>query len=454
MNRDIMNKHPKISIILPSYNHERFIRKAILSILNQTYEDFELIISDDASTDRTYEIIKEFKDKRIHRHVFKENQKVGNFRYCLNHAHGDYIAVAHSDDFWAPDKLKKQMDYLENNPDTGAVFTLADLVDDNGYIIEDGNPFRAFNGSQGEWLRKFFYEFNFLCHPSILCKKSLYNTLFQRSFKGYLQFGDLSAWIPLVKQAPIYLLCEPLVHFSWHGDMSNQSAPTYNNMIRAKNEQYFILREFFDNMPDNLFVEGFGAFLRKQNPTRDEIKCEQAFLYLGNIKHTGMLPVYRQIGLEKINSLMQNRRMRNVLKNSYNFTEKEYRFLTGSFYAFADYHQMCYEKMLLSKRFVLSKNTAIYGTGSLTEEILKFTEKKPPQICQKFKCVIENDKKKHGEVFEVLPVVSIEQALHEYQIDTIVIASKSYQDVIYERIKSYENAGINIIKIFEDITPQ
>ena len=92
------NHIPSVSIILTSYNHEKFIREAINSVLNQTYTDFELIVWDDASTDASWEIIQSYQDPRIK--VFRNEvneRKVINKALLSGHVSGRYVAIHHSE---------------------------------------------------------------------------------------------------------------------------------------------------------------------------------------------------------------------------------------------------------------------------------------------------------------------------------------------------------------------
>ncbi|HSE39385.1 MAG TPA: glycosyltransferase family 2 protein, partial [Acidobacteriota bacterium] len=97
---------PTVSVIIPSYNHERFVQECIQSVLNQTFQDFEIIITDDASIDRTVEIIEQFDDPRIKLFKHSINQGVSiAANNCIKHAKGKYIAWLSSDDAWYSEKL-------------------------------------------------------------------------------------------------------------------------------------------------------------------------------------------------------------------------------------------------------------------------------------------------------------------------------------------------------------
>ena len=110
-------KTPKVSVIIPTYNRAHLVGRAIRSVLNQTYQDFEIIVVDDGSTDNTEEVVKSFNDPRI-RYIRHEKNRGGSAA-CntgIRAARGEYIAFQDSDDEWLPEKLEKQMQVFENTP--------------------------------------------------------------------------------------------------------------------------------------------------------------------------------------------------------------------------------------------------------------------------------------------------------------------------------------------------
>jgi glycosyltransferase involved in cell wall biosynthesis len=116
----MIKKMPKVSIILPTYNSEKFLHRTINSVLNQTFTDWELIIVDDCSTDNTQEIINDFlkKDKRIKAIFLKENSGSPALPHNVgfNNSLGEYIAYLDHDDEWFPNKIKEQLRVFENSP--------------------------------------------------------------------------------------------------------------------------------------------------------------------------------------------------------------------------------------------------------------------------------------------------------------------------------------------------
>ncbi|MCM1425830.1 MAG: glycosyltransferase [Eubacterium sp.] len=118
-----MNK-TKVSVVIPTYNRANTIKRAIDSVLNQTYKDFELIIVDDGSTDNTAQIVNEYKDSRL-RYLVTEKRRGANHarNIGIQNAVGEYIAFQDSDDVWLEDKLEKQMNVFETRGDVDIVFS-------------------------------------------------------------------------------------------------------------------------------------------------------------------------------------------------------------------------------------------------------------------------------------------------------------------------------------------
>lgn len=113
-----MNKVPTVSIIIPTYNRAHLIERAIESVLHQTYQDFELIIIDDGSTDNTDDIINKFQKKDDRIIYLKHDRNKGGSaarNTGIKASRGEYIAFLDSDDEWLPEKLEKQMDFFESN---------------------------------------------------------------------------------------------------------------------------------------------------------------------------------------------------------------------------------------------------------------------------------------------------------------------------------------------------
>lgn len=163
------SRRPKISVLMPVYNGERYLKKSINSILRQTFDDFEFIIINDGSTDQSLSIIKSFRDKRIR--IINNSKNIGiadSLNRGINISNGDYIARQDADDISLPERFVCQVNYLKEND--------IDLVDANfAFIDEDDNYIQDYEErifSPHETLSHlFFYE---LTHGAIMCKRSLF----------------------------------------------------------------------------------------------------------------------------------------------------------------------------------------------------------------------------------------------------------------------------------------
>jgi glycosyltransferase involved in cell wall biosynthesis len=128
-------RHPKVSIGMPVYNAERYLEQALDSILSQTFDDFELVISDNASTDRTEEICKKYaaKDSRVR--YFRQRQNYGliyNFNVVFRLSGGEYFKWAASDDICAPDYLARAVEVLDSDPSVVLAWAKTVGIDENG----------------------------------------------------------------------------------------------------------------------------------------------------------------------------------------------------------------------------------------------------------------------------------------------------------------------------------
>ena len=123
---------PKVSVILPSYNHEQYVEAAVRSVMEQSGVDFELIVIDDGSKDRSPEILKRLSEELGFTYIHRPNKGVvATLNEALELAQGEYVCSFSSDDIMPPDRLKKQSDFLDAHPDAVACFgQIVPLYDD------------------------------------------------------------------------------------------------------------------------------------------------------------------------------------------------------------------------------------------------------------------------------------------------------------------------------------
>ncbi len=244
-----MSAPARVAVVLTSFNHARFLPQAIDSVLNQTFQDFELIIWDDGSTDESWEIIRGCGDPRIRAFRNEDSQSGWGFRKAvLQVRSGEYIAIHHSDDVWEPPKLEKQVAFMDQNPEYGAVFSNAMTIGDDGAPYR--NPLHAYynifdqpNRSRHEWLRRFFYQGNALCHPSVLIRRSAFDAAGGYRF-GFAQTGDMDLWVRLCLKHELHVLPERLVRFRYRPSRLNASANRRDVRVRAQFELLQIYRNY------------------------------------------------------------------------------------------------------------------------------------------------------------------------------------------------------------------
>jgi glycosyltransferase involved in cell wall biosynthesis len=122
----------KISVIIPVYKVEKYVAATVESVLAQTYKNFELLIIDDGSPDKSIEICQQFTDNRI-KIIRQENRGVAAARNTgIRHAQGEYLAFLDADDLWTPEKLAKHIEHLDNSPTVGVSFCRSAFIDELG----------------------------------------------------------------------------------------------------------------------------------------------------------------------------------------------------------------------------------------------------------------------------------------------------------------------------------
>jgi glycosyltransferase involved in cell wall biosynthesis len=231
-----------VSICIPTYNGESYIKSAIESVLAQSYTNLELIIIDDASTDRTEEIVKEFNDNRIR--FLRNNGNIGmvpNWNFCLDNANGQYIKILCHDDILAENCIEECVNIFEKHSDLSIVFSSTKIVNTQGRTIIRRRPYQSDLHLDGlETARKSFRLKNLYGEPSnVLFKKASMEAV------GHFEEGlcysiDWHYWIMLSLVGNAFYIDQDLTSFR-----VSQTSATSSLMKRKS-----ILR-----MDDNLFIK-------------------------------------------------------------------------------------------------------------------------------------------------------------------------------------------------------
>lgn len=213
---------PLVSVIIPVYNHEKYISEAIESVLNQTFKDIELIIIDDASNDSSKEIIQLFEKKSVKIKSFFHKKNMGiakTVNECIEIARGKYISHFSSDDVWFKEKLEKQLEILRKDEDL--------IIWSEGLIINThGNPTGELFTQKHDAIKRkksgnIFEELlkgNYICGQSLIYKKENFKDVRLDDKLKYL--NDYKFMVDLAKKHEFYFIPEPLVMYRIHGENS------------------------------------------------------------------------------------------------------------------------------------------------------------------------------------------------------------------------------------------
>lgn len=199
---------PKVSIIMPVYNQEKYIDKTIKSLLNQSFRDFELIIINDGSKDKTEQIIKQFQDKRIK--LFNNPKNLGLVRSlnrAIKESKGEYLARADGDDLYLPMRLEKQLEFIDAHPDYVVVGANAILIDQNNKEIGVITHPEIDKEIRIGLLRRS----NVLLHPVSMIRASVLKDI--GGYRNIFRFGaeDYDLWFRLLAKGKAYNIKENLV---------------------------------------------------------------------------------------------------------------------------------------------------------------------------------------------------------------------------------------------------
>jgi len=220
--------HLKISVLMPVYNGEKFLKEAIDSILNQSFKDFEFLIINDGSTDRSKKIILSYQDQRIR---FFENKKNLGVAKTLNRglklAKGKYIARMDADDISLSDRFKKQVEFMEKNPQVAVCGTWVKLIGNHNIWQSPGDD---------KTIKSLSLFYSSIYHPTALIRNDLlkrYNLSYNPSF---IHAEDYELWVRIMEKTKVVNLQEVLlfhrIHSKEAGKIYRQTQVKNANRIR------------------------------------------------------------------------------------------------------------------------------------------------------------------------------------------------------------------------------
>ena len=196
-------KEPLVSVILSTYNEEKYIIDSINSILNQNYENIEIIIVDDASTDNTVDLIKSIKSNKIKLYINDTNKKLAyNLNFAILKSNGEYIARMDADDISRKNRIKAQVNYLEKHKNTDIVASFAKTFGDSNIIKKSLCSY--------EGIKATLLFTNPICHPTVMFRKSSIDfTYDERCAAGQ----DYELWARIIDNKKIEIINKILLNY-------------------------------------------------------------------------------------------------------------------------------------------------------------------------------------------------------------------------------------------------
>lgn len=205
--------HPKVSIVMSSYNHAPYVTEAIESAVHQTYDNIELIVIDDGSKDDSPRILKELQEKyNFHLELRSNHGLVPTLNYALkNLVSGEYVCILDSDDYWALDKVAKQVAMMKANPHCGLCHTPVYYIDKNSQIVSEYNqPTKK----EGDIFEELLMGKTNIADGGVMVPTAVYKEV--DYYDETIPLEDYQLWFKILSKYPACYLDEYLAYYRVH----------------------------------------------------------------------------------------------------------------------------------------------------------------------------------------------------------------------------------------------
>lgn len=307
----------KISILCPSFNHQRFIAEHIKSVLNQSFKDFELIIVDDCSTDDNVAQISQFNDPRIKliRHEFNKGINAA-LNTAFENANGEYLMFLAGDDCLEPNALDRIVKDLDNSDDI-VLYTSLMRIDINGKKIE---PFNVEIKDRYKILNTIFMKQNCLWSPGMSMRKDIFAKYLYPLDTSMCLHQDTQMHVKLLLNIEPKFLDENLILYRFDDNVGNISR-SFISLSRDRMETEILMDTFLNIDDVNLLKKIFAKEIDK---AKLEPKIEYLEFFLGNMALLAS-EWYRKLwGYHTIMRSYNTKAKAEALKKEYNFEFRDY----------------------------------------------------------------------------------------------------------------------------------
>jgi glycosyltransferase involved in cell wall biosynthesis len=258
-----------VSILMPVYNAEKHLAEAIESILNQSFTDFEFLIINDGSTDRSEDIILSFSDPRIRYIKNESNLKlIKTLNKGIQLCTGKYIVRMDADDISHPERIQKQVEFMESNPEIGICGSWFETFGN----VE--NKVVKYKESHDEIMTRMLYQCHF-CHPSIIIRSEIFEDSEMYFDENYPHAEDYDFYLKASKKWKFHNLQEVLLKYRIHGE----SVSNKNRSIQIENSLK-IKKRFFSELNTIASNEELESYEALNYQDYDNVKLESEKLQL------------------------------------------------------------------------------------------------------------------------------------------------------------------------------
>jgi glycosyltransferase involved in cell wall biosynthesis len=294
---------PKVSVILPVYNCEQYIYETVLSVLKQTFTDFELLIVDDCSTDKSVSIIREFNDSRINLIIKQKNTGyTDSLNYAVSIAKGKYIARMDGDDICLPTRFEKQVAFLEKNTDVILCGTAIQFI---GFY----NGIKQYPLKHEDIKIKLCFVTPF-CHPSVMGKKEVF---LQFPYdKNFEPAEDIHLWSRIVKMGKLENLDEILLNYRTHEMQVSVSKKEIQNQKALSIRKEYLKNFFWEQK----FSEEDFKLIFANNKINTQDECKTVVFFLNFLKNQNYK--IKEFDVEKFDKALEHVKILK-LKSFFNF---------------------------------------------------------------------------------------------------------------------------------------
>lgn len=238
---------PKVSVLTTVYNTaDEYLRECIESVLNQTFTDFEFIILDNGSNARIAKTIATYDDPRIK--FFRIEKNIGpaaGRNFCIERARGEYLAILDSDDVALPDRLAVQVEFLDTNPEIGAIGTFSRTMDDREFF-SDSLP-----TEHDDIRHHLMFHGNMFCHSSVMIRRAVLDAHNIQYDDARFPAEDYDMWLRLAEKTRLGVV--PIILTRYRHDVADGASRTnlrMQNYQAAHMQLSAIARNFGVNIPD------------------------------------------------------------------------------------------------------------------------------------------------------------------------------------------------------------